>query len=61
MAQFVLNTDSPFRLGTLSSDPTSAENGTFYYNDSDNVIRLFTDSSWDALAGKSYVDSVSLG
>ena len=60
MAQFVLNTDSPFRLGTLSSDPTSAENGTFYYNDSDNVIRLFTDSSWDALAGKSYVDSVSL-
>jgi hypothetical protein len=49
---------SAIRLLNLSTDPVSASAGEIYYNSTNNAVKFYNGSSWQALAsGESLVDS----
>lgn len=39
----------PIKLPVRASDPGSAENGEMYYNSADNVIKIYSSGSWQAI------------
>ena len=45
-----LKTNSPLRIGSLASDPASAELGTIYYNTSEGVFKQYILSGWQAVS-----------
>lgn len=57
----VMKFEQPIRVGSLSSDPSSPQNGQIYYNTSSNVLRQYINGAWqDITAGSVSLTGQSL-
>jgi len=60
MSKNILKSSAPLRVGTAGSNPASAQNGTIYYNTTDNEFRIYENGQWQDLATKAHVQAVEL-
>lgn len=60
MSKNVLKSSAPLRVGTSASNPAAAQNGTIYYNTTDNEFRVYENGQWQDLATKANLQAVDL-
>ena len=41
-----LKLSGPLKVGSLTADPSSPQDGYIYYNTTNNVFRMYQDGSW---------------
>lgn len=58
MASNTLNFSQPIKLGALSADPGTADDGTLYYNTSTGKIRQYVSGSWGDAGASVLADNV---
>jgi hypothetical protein len=46
MAQGILQTNSPLKIGSFSADPSNPSNGMIYYNTTSNKFRKYINGAW---------------
>jgi hypothetical protein len=42
---------TPLKLANLTSNPQSGSNGEIYFNETDNNIKVFSNSAWNVISG----------